>query len=64
MKIYTWCIIPSHVHLIFCAQESNPRDILRDYKTYTSKKMQKIIEENAKESRKEWMLDEINNKLS
>ncbi|MEQ9405054.1 MAG: transposase, partial [Cyclobacteriaceae bacterium] len=33
-----------------------PGDLLRDFKTFTSKRMQSMIEENNRESRKEWML--------
>ena len=53
MEIYAWCIMPSHVHLIFRAKDNNPGDLLRDLKTYTSKRMQRLIEENLQESRKE-----------
>ena len=56
MEIYCWCIMPSHVHLIFRAKENNPGEILGKFKTFTSKKLQKLIEENIQESRKEWML--------
>ncbi len=56
MEIYCWCIMPSHVHLIFRAKENNPGDLLRDFKTHTSKEIVKAISENQQESRKEWML--------
>lgn len=56
MEIYSWCIMPNHVHLIFRAKENNPGDLLRDLKTFTSKKIQKLIADNPQESRKEWML--------
>jgi len=56
MNIYAWCIMPSHIHLVFRAMENNPGDLLRDLKTFTSKKIQKMISENRQESRKEWML--------
>ena len=56
MEIYTWCIMPSHVHLIFRAKENNPRELLKSLKTFTFKNLQKLIEENPQESRKEWML--------
>lgn len=54
--IYSWCIMPNHVHLIFKAKENNPTDLLRSLKTYTSKRIQKSIENNLKESRKTWLL--------
>ena len=56
MEIYAWCIMPSHIHLVFRAKENNPGDLLRDLKTFTSKKIQKMISENPQESRKDWML--------
>jgi REP element-mobilizing transposase RayT len=56
MEIYCWCIMPSHVHLIFRAKENNPGDVLRDFKTHTSKSIQKLINDNPQESRKEWLL--------
>lgn len=56
MEIYAYCIMPSHIHLIFRANQSNPGDLLRDFKTFTSKKLQNQIYENSQESRKEWLL--------
>ncbi len=56
MEIYAYCLMPSHVHLIFRAENSNPGDLLRDFKTYTSKKLQRQIFDNNQESRKEWIL--------
>jgi REP element-mobilizing transposase RayT len=44
------------MHLIFRAKENNPGDVLGSFKTYTSKSLQKLIEENTQESRKEWVL--------
>jgi len=38
MEIYAYCIMPSHIHLIFRAKYNNPSDIIRDFKTFTSKK--------------------------
>ncbi|MFD2512238.1 transposase [Pontibacter locisalis] len=56
MEIYAWCIMPSHVHLIFRAKDNNPSVLLKELKTYTSKQLQKAIAEHNQESRKEWML--------
>ena len=50
------CIMPSHVHLIFKAKENNPGELLKSFKTYTSKALQKAIEEHGQESRKDWLL--------
>ena len=56
MEIYGYCIMPSHIHLIFRSEDGDPSGIIRDFKGFTSKKMLKSIEENQQESRKEWML--------
>ena len=55
--IYAWCLMSNHLHMI-CQSDENHQlsDIIRDFKTHTSKRiLQQIIEEP--ESRKEWMLD-------
>ena len=56
MEIYGYCIMPSHVHLIFRSAEADPSGLIRDFKGFTSRKILKTIEENAQESRKEWLL--------
>ena len=56
MEIYGYCIMPSHIHLIFRSADADPSGLIRDFKGFTSRKMLKTIEENAQESRKEWML--------
>lgn len=48
--------MPSHVHLIFRDKNNNPSKLIKELKTYTSKKLQEAIIENEHESRKEWML--------
>nr|WP_246223455.1 hypothetical protein [Fulvivirga kasyanovii] len=48
--------MPSHVHLIFRAKEKDPGSLWKSLKTFTSKALQKLIEENTQESRKEWIL--------
>ena len=56
MEIYGYCIMPSHVHLIFRSAEADPSGLIRDFKGFTSRKILKTIEENTQESRKEWLL--------
>ncbi len=34
MEIYAWCIMPSHVHLIFRAKDNNPSDLMKSLKVY------------------------------
>jgi putative transposase len=56
LELYGYCIMPSHVHLIFRSSLGDPSGLIRDLKGFTSKKMLKAIEENSQESRKEWLL--------
>ena len=55
LKIYAYCIMTSHVHLILSA-EGNLSDVIRDYKSYTSRQLKLLIQNNSKESRREWLL--------
>jgi putative transposase len=56
LEIYAWCIMPSHVHMIISSNKNNLEDIVRDMKSYTSRRLKKAITENNQESRREWML--------
>ncbi|MGZ5242468.1 MAG: REP-associated tyrosine transposase [Bacteroidia bacterium] len=56
LEIGAYCIMTSHVHLIFRSQSAKPQDILRDMKSFTSRTIRQAIEENPQESRKEWLL--------
>lgn len=57
MEIYAWCIMPSHVHLVFKSTIQKPDELIRDFKSYTAKQLIKLIEENTQESRREWLLN-------
>lgn len=56
MEIYGWCIMPSHIHLIFRDRNGQPDQLLGHFKSYTSKSLQQTIVEHPGESRKEWLL--------
>ena len=59
MEIIAWCIMTNHVHLIFrCITSEKPEQVLGDFKRFTSNKIVKVIEENPKESRKEFLLQQ------
>ncbi len=55
LEIYGWVIMSNHIHLLVQSNTNNLSSTIRDFKSYTSKK---ILEEinNCNESRKEWML--------
>jgi REP element-mobilizing transposase RayT len=56
MVVYAYCIMPSHIHMIFSDNNANPSKLLGEFKTFTSKNIRKEIENNIYESRREWML--------
>jgi REP element-mobilizing transposase RayT len=59
LKIYLWCLMPSHLHLIASADEpNNLSEIIRDFKKFTAKRIVEQIQEEA-ESRREWLLDKL-----
>ena len=56
MEIYGYCIMTNHIHLIFRSSLNDPSGLIRDFKGFTSRKLLKMIKENAQESRRDWML--------
>ncbi len=56
LKLFAWCIMSNHVHLILQAENGDLSGILRDFKKFTSKAIIKAIEDNKQESRRNWML--------
>jgi len=62
MEIFAWCIMTNHVHLIFrIISELTPQQVIGDLKRFTSKAIVKAIQENPKESRKEFLLEQFSN---
>ncbi len=58
MEIHAWCIMTNHVHLIFRSiNDQNPELLLGDFKRFTSNKIITAIQENPRESRKEFLLE-------
>ena len=55
--LYAYVIMSSHVHLIAAAREGSKglSAIVRDFKTFTSKKLILWIQDNPKESRRAWL---------
>jgi putative transposase len=56
LLLYTYCILPSHVHMIAGAEKGTLGELLRDFKGFTAKKILKEIMDNPQESRREWLL--------
>ncbi len=57
LEIYAYVIMTNHLHLVVFDSTQPLSNILRDFKSYTSKELFKMIAENPQESRKEWMLE-------
>ncbi|WP_317043834.1 REP-associated tyrosine transposase [Kaistella haifensis] len=57
-EIHAWCIMSSHVQLVFRSiKGQKPELLIGDLKRYTSKSIVKAIEENPRESRKQFLLE-------
>ena len=60
IEIIAWCIMTNHVHLVFRSiKDQHPSLLLGDFKRYTSKQLVKAIQENPRESRKEFLLEQF-----
>ncbi|MBK7855243.1 MAG: transposase [Bacteroidetes bacterium] len=57
LRVFAFVIMPSHIHFIAKVENyGNLSDVLRDFKSFTAKRIIQLIEESDKESRKEWLL--------
>jgi putative transposase len=55
LEVYGWCIMTSHVHIIIGTGSTPMQDIIRDMKSFTSRRLKEVISLNPQESRKEWL---------
>lgn len=64
LTVFAWCLMPSHLHCICRADgELTLSDILRDFKTFTSKNLVTQVYEEG-ESRRKWLLDKFSEACS
>ena len=57
LEIYAYVIMPSHIHLVLRRKEGGLLSSwIRDFKSFTAKEILKIVKNNKKESRKDWLL--------
>ena len=54
--VYAWVIMSSHIHMIIGTKNKEMQNILRDLKSYTSRKLKEEIKNHPQESRKEWLI--------
>jgi REP element-mobilizing transposase RayT len=60
MEIFAWCIMTNHMHLIFrSTKDQKPELLLGDFKRFTSKAIVNAIQDNPRESRREWLLKQF-----
>ena len=60
LEIFAWCIMFTHVHLIFRSiGNQKPELLLGDFKRFTSKAIVKAIMDNPNENRKDFLLDQF-----
>ena len=55
LEIYSYVIMPSHIHLIAGAKENNLSTVVGSLKKFTSRELIKMIQDGG-ESRREWLL--------
>lgn len=57
LKVYGYCVMTSHVHLILSVEEGNELSgVIRDIKSFTSRKIRLELEGAQYESRREFLL--------
>ncbi len=64
LNVYAYCLMTNHLHLIAnCDEPHQLKDVIRDFKKFTSKKiLSQII--NEPESRREWMIEIFSSKAN
>jgi REP element-mobilizing transposase RayT len=57
LRIYAWCLMTSHLHLIADAATGfKLSDTIRDFKRFTSERIVELIAKDPAESRRAWLL--------
>ncbi len=56
MDIFTYVIMPSHIHMIARLFEGNLNELIRDFKSVAAKEIIHFIQTDRRESRKYWLL--------
>lgn len=55
LEVFSYVIMPSHLHLIASAKENNLSTVVGSFKKYTSRELVKMVQQTH-ESRREWLL--------
>jgi putative transposase len=57
LEVYAYCFMTSHIHLIIGTETGVLSDIVRDFKSFTSRHIRIAIGQHEHESRREWMVE-------
>ncbi|HEV7347518.1 REP-associated tyrosine transposase [Telluribacter sp.] len=55
LEIYAYVIMTNHLHLIVSRADGELSHTVRDFKSFTAKRLLNLLLENSQESRKDWM---------
>lgn len=56
LLLYAYCIMTNHIHLIIGSEGDKIENIVRDFKSYTSTYIRKLLENDVQESRRKWIV--------
>ncbi|MFZ1687187.1 MAG: transposase [Flavobacteriales bacterium] len=57
LEVYAYVIMPSHVHMIVRRENGLVSEWLRDFKSWTAKRLFELVSTNPQESRREWLTE-------
>jgi putative transposase len=56
LELFAYVLMPSHLHLIARLQQGRLADVLRDFKSYTAKRLLALVADEPGESRRERLM--------
>jgi REP element-mobilizing transposase RayT len=59
LRVFGYCIMPSHVHMLVYSENQNLSGILQSLKSYSAKKIMSAIRDSSQESRRELFLHQF-----
>ncbi|MDX2046940.1 MAG: hypothetical protein SFU87_09140 [Chitinophagaceae bacterium] len=60
LDLYGWCLMTSHMHMVIGSRGNPMQNSMRDFKRHTSEELHTVIKKHPGESRKEWVLQMMN----
>ncbi|MEX0967285.1 MAG: transposase [Bacteroidia bacterium] len=56
LELFAYLIMPSHLHLIARHDDARLNSVIRDFKSFTARKIMKAVQVEPSESRRNWMM--------